>query len=63
MGIGLRTARIRTRDNRVVILLLSIGFSPWVSLIFAGWVLIVSVYILVLNLRSGGAGAEHGGNF
>jgi hypothetical protein len=34
-----------------LILLLSISLSLWVSLIFPGWVLIVSIYILVLNLR------------
>ena len=39
-----------------IFLLLSIGLSLWVSLIFPGWVLIVSVYILVVNLRSSGPG-------
>jgi hypothetical protein len=34
-----------------LILLLSIGFSLWVPLIFPGWVLAVSVYFLILNLR------------
>jgi hypothetical protein len=29
----------------------------WVSLVFTGWVLIVSIYILVLNLRSKDADA------
>ena len=37
-----------------LVLLLSIGFSLWVTLIFPGWVLAISVYILVLNLRSRG---------
>jgi hypothetical protein len=32
-------------------LLLSISYSLWVTLIFPGWVLVVSVYILILNLR------------
>ncbi len=36
-----------------LVLLVSIGFSLWVTLVFPGWVLIISVYILVLNLRSG----------
>jgi hypothetical protein len=34
-----------------LVLLLSIGFSLWVTLIFPGWVLAVSVYILILNYR------------
>jgi len=37
-----------------LVLLLSIGYSLWVTLIFPGWVLIISVYILALNLRSKG---------
>lgn len=32
-------------------LLVSIGFSLWVTLIFPGWVLAVSVYFLIANLR------------
>jgi hypothetical protein len=36
-------------------LLLSIGASPWVVLIFPAWVLAVSSYILVSNLRGGPA--------
>jgi hypothetical protein len=34
--------------------LVSISYSLWVTLIFPGWVLIISVYILALNLRSEG---------
>jgi hypothetical protein len=34
-----------------LVLLLSIGFSLWVTLIFPGWVLAVSVYFLILILR------------
>jgi hypothetical protein len=34
-----------------LILLVSISYSPWVTLIFPGWVLLVSVWILILNLR------------
>jgi hypothetical protein len=34
-----------------LVLLLSIGFSLWVTLVFPGWVLAVSVHILILNLR------------
>src|SRR4051794_145391 len=32
-------------------LLLSIGFSLWVTLIFPGWVMAVSIYFLIGNLR------------
>lgn len=32
-------------------LLLSISLSLWVSLVFPGWVLVISCYILVLNMR------------
>lgn len=34
-----------------LVLLLSISYSLWVTLIFPGWVLAVSVYILILTLR------------
>jgi hypothetical protein len=34
-----------------LVLLLSISYSLWVTLIFPGWVLAVSVWILILNLR------------
>jgi hypothetical protein len=35
-----------------LVLLLSIEFTMWVTLIFPGWVLVVSVYILIRNLRN-----------
>jgi len=35
-----------------LVLLLSIDYSFWVTLIFPGWVLVVSVYILIRNLRN-----------
>jgi hypothetical protein len=35
-----------------LVLLVSIGYSLWVMLIFPAWVLIISVYILAANLRS-----------
>ena len=35
-----------------LVLLLSIDYSFWVTLILPGWVLVVSVYILVRNLRN-----------
>lgn len=34
-----------------LMLLVSIGYSLWVTLIFPGWVLAVSVYFLILNFR------------
>ena len=34
-----------------LVLLLSIGYSLWVTMIFPGWVLAVSIYILILNFR------------
>ena len=34
-----------------LVLLLSIGYSLWVTLIFPGWVFAVSMYILIRNLR------------
>ncbi len=34
-----------------LVLLVSIGYSLWVTLIFPGWVLAVSLYILILNFR------------
>jgi hypothetical protein len=33
-------------------LLLSISSSLWVTLLFPGWVCMVSIYVLILNLRS-----------
>jgi hypothetical protein len=35
-----------------LVLLVIIGSSLWVTLIFPGWVCVVSLYILVSNLRS-----------
>ena len=35
-----------------LVLLLSIDYSFWVTLIFPGWVLVVSVYILIRNLHN-----------
>jgi hypothetical protein len=34
-----------------LVLLLSISFSVWVTIVFPGWVLAVSIYFLILNLR------------
>jgi hypothetical protein len=33
------------------VLLVSIGFTPWVVLVFPAWVLAISVAILILNYR------------
>jgi hypothetical protein len=33
------------------VLLTSIGFTPWVTLIFPAWVFVISVYILILDYR------------
>jgi hypothetical protein len=35
-----------------LVLLLSIDYSYWVTLILPGWVMVVSVYILIRNLRN-----------
>jgi len=35
-----------------LVLLVSISFSVWVTIVFPGWVLAVSIYILILNLRT-----------
>jgi L-asparagine transporter-like permease len=34
-----------------LVLLISIGFTPWVVLVFPAWVFLISVYILILNYR------------
>jgi len=34
-----------------LVLLLSVSLSAWVAFVFPGWVLAVSVYFLILNLR------------
>jgi hypothetical protein len=34
-----------------IVLLISIGFTPWVILVFPAWVLIISAAVLVLNYR------------
>jgi hypothetical protein len=43
-----------------LILLLSTTLSLWMVLVFPSWVLIISVYILVINLRKRAAGAADG---
>ena len=68
--ISLGTIWIRTRlmprwltfltYGLALLLLLSLNLSLWVTLVFPGWVLVISVYILVLNLRSTGPGAQDG---
>jgi hypothetical protein len=66
--ISLGTIWVRTRTmprwlafltyGLALVLLLSIGYSLWVMLIFPAWVLVISIYILATNLRRQGAGAE-----
>jgi hypothetical protein len=68
--ISLATISVRTRIihrglafltyGLALVLLFSIGYSLWVTLIFPAWVLVISVYILVLNLRTKVAGAGDG---
>jgi hypothetical protein len=68
--ISLATISVRTRILHrglafwtyalALFLLLSIGLSLWVTLIFPMWVLTVSIYILVLDLRRQPAGAGDG---
>jgi len=68
--ISLGTIWIRTRSMPrwlvfltyalALVLLVSIGLNLWVALIFPAWVLVISVYILALNLRMQGAGAQDG---
>jgi hypothetical protein len=43
-----------------LVLLLIVSLSLWVVLIFPGWVFLVSVYILVLNVRRPSSGAADG---
>ncbi len=43
-----------------LVLLVSIGYSLWVTLIFPARVLVISIYILATNLRRQGTDAEHG---
>jgi hypothetical protein len=35
-----------------LVLLISIGFTPWVILVFPGWVFMISVILLVMNYRN-----------
>ncbi|KKH96949.1 hypothetical protein EO95_00020 [Methanosarcina sp. 1.H.T.1A.1] len=66
--ISLGTISVRTRImprwlsfltySLALILLVSIGLNFWVTLIFPAWVLVVSLYILALNLHIKDAGAE-----
>ena len=41
-----------------LVLLFSLSLSLWVTVIFPAWVLIVSLYILAMNLRQQVAGRE-----
>ena len=44
-----------------LVLLISIGFTPWVTLVFPAWVFVISVYILILNYRVQDKDAESKG--
>ena len=65
--ISLATISVRTRIMHralafftyglALVLLFSIGYSLWVTLIFPVWVLVISTYILALNLRRKAADA------
>ena len=44
-----------------LVLLVIIGSSLWVTLIFPGWVCVVSLYILALNLRGPSVSPQGGG--
>jgi hypothetical protein len=43
-----------------IILLLSLSLNVWVVLIFPGWVFVISVYILIHNLRRRSPDVAHG---
>jgi len=43
-----------------LLLLFIINFNLWIVIIFPGWVLIISIYILVLNMRHESVGATDG---
>ena len=42
-----------------LVLLIGIGVTPWVTLLFPGWVFVISVYILIVNGRVRGKDAEN----
>jgi hypothetical protein len=68
--ISLGTVWVRTRTmprwlafltyGLALFLLVSLSLNLWVTLIFPGWVLVISIYILAMNLRRQRAGAEDG---
>jgi hypothetical protein len=68
--ISLGTVWVRTRTmprwlafltyGLALFLLVSLSHNLWVTLIFPGWVLVISIYILAMNLRRQRAGAEDG---
>jgi hypothetical protein len=65
--ISLGTVWVRTRTmprwlafltyGLALFLLVSLSHNLWVTLIFPGWVLVISIYILAMNLRRQRAGA------
>jgi len=42
-------------------LLISIGFTQWIMMVFPAWVLLISIYILILNFRYRDENAENDG--
>ncbi len=68
--LSLGTVWVRTRNMprwlalltfvAALVLLVSLGRSLWVTLIFPAWVLVISIHILAMNLRRQRAGAGDG---
>jgi hypothetical protein len=66
MSLGTVWVRSRTMPRLLALLtfgvalflLVSTSLNPWMSLVFPGWVLVISIHILVTNLRRKGAAAE-----
>lgn len=40
-----------------ILLLLTVGYFPWIELVFPAWVLVLSLYVLVAGFRRGSAGS------
>jgi hypothetical protein len=45
-----------------LVLLVTVTYSVWVTLVFPAWVLVISVYILYVNLRGGSINPENQNN-
>lgn len=55
-GVGPRWAAV-TGYVVSALLLLTVELSPWIKMLFPAWVLVISLYILVLSFTRGGADA------